>query len=148
MRRLLGLLRREDEELALAPQPGLAHLDQPGRDRARGRTAGRPARRGRRRAAAAGVDVAAYRIVQEALTNALSTPARPRARPVRYGLGEVELEIADTAPAPAAGNGGGGHGLVGMRERVDVLRRRLEARPAPRAASRRASASRSRLSAP
>jgi signal transduction histidine kinase len=121
MRRLLGLLRREDEELALAPQPSLRYLDHLA---ATVREAGLPVDlrvEGDVAPLPPGVDVSAYRIVQEALTNALkhAGPARARVR-VRYGLGEVELEISDDGPGPAADNGGGGHGLVGMRERVNV----------------------------
>jgi signal transduction histidine kinase len=122
MRRLLGLLRREDEELALAPQPSLRYLDHLAETV---REAGLPVDvrvEGDVTPLPPGVDVSAYRIVQEALTNALkhAGPARARVR-VRYGAGEVELEISDDGPGPAAGNGGGGgHGLVGMRERVNV----------------------------
>ena len=83
LRRLLGVLRREDEELALAPQPSLAHV----RSLIQRATACRPARRAadRRRAAAlpAGVDLTAYRLVQEALRRAREggrRGARERAR--------------------------------------------------------------------
>ena len=73
-----------------------------------------------------GVDLSAYRIVQEALTNALKHAGPARARvAVRYGRDEVELEISDDGPGAAAADGGG-HGLVGMRERVSVYGGRLE----------------------
>jgi signal transduction histidine kinase len=67
-----------------------------------------------------GVDLSAYRIVQEALTNALKHAGPARARVlVRYGADELQLEITDDGSAP--GNGAGaGHGLAGMRERVRV----------------------------
>ncbi|MBA3348681.1 MAG: hypothetical protein H0T13_08990 [Actinobacteria bacterium] len=75
----------------------------------------------------AGVDVSAYRIVQEALTNALrhAGPARAHVL-VRYGPDELELEITDDGPG-AANGGGGGHGLVGIRERVAVYGGELRA---------------------
>ncbi len=120
MRRLLGVLRRSDEELALAPQPSLRHLD--------GlvehvREAGLPVEvliEGDPAPLPPGVDVSAYRIVQEALTNALKHAGPARARVVvRYAGDELELEISDDGRA--AGKGGGGHGLVGMRERVAVV---------------------------
>ena len=127
MRRLLGLLRREDEELALAPQPSLRYLDHLA---ATVREAGLPVDlrvEGEVAALPPGVDVSAYRIVQEALTNALKHAGPARARVlVRYGAGEVELEISDDGPGPAVGNGDGGHGLVGMRERVSVYGGELE----------------------
>jgi MYXO-CTERM domain-containing protein len=120
MRRLLGLLRREDEELALAPQPTLRHLDHLA---ASVRDAGLPVEleiHGEPVALPPGVDLSAYRIVQEALTNALKHAGPARARVlVRYGAHELELEISDDGSGPAAPNGGG-HGLVGMRERVNV----------------------------
>jgi signal transduction histidine kinase len=127
MRRLLGLLRREDEELALAPQPSLRYLDHLA---ATVREAGLPVDlrvEGDVAALPPGVDVSAYRIVQEALTNALKHAGPARARVlVRYGAGEVELEISDDGPGPGVGNGDGGHGLVGMRERVSVYGGELE----------------------
>ncbi|HEV2815232.1 MAG TPA: sensor histidine kinase [Solirubrobacteraceae bacterium] len=122
MRRLLGMLRRSDDELALAPQPSLSRLgDLVDEVRAAGmpvdlRIEGEP------RQVAPGVDLSAYRIVQEALTNALKHAGPARARvTVRYGDTELDIEIADdgagaTEPAPA-----GGHGLVGMRERVALF---------------------------
>jgi signal transduction histidine kinase len=120
MRRLLGMLRRSDDELALAPQPTLERVDDLV---AQVRDAGMPVElrvEGEPRPLPAGVDLSAYRIVQEALTNALKHAGPARARvTVRYGREELDIEIADdgTARAPANGDGAG-HGLVGMRERV------------------------------
>ena len=121
MRRLLGMLRRSDAELALAPQPSLAHIDDLV---AQVRDAGMPvelAIEGDVRALPRGIDLSAYRIVQEALTNALKHAGPASARvTIRYGAGELEIEIADDgagAAAPAAG----GHGLIGMRERVALF---------------------------
>ena len=74
-----------------------------------------------------GVDLSAYRIVQEALTNALKHAGPARAHvAVRYRRDEVELEISDDGPGNGAAAEGGGHGLVGMRERVSVYGGRLE----------------------
>jgi len=132
MRRLLGLLRADDAELALAPQPTLAELD---RLVAQIREAGLPVEvqvEGEPIELPPGVDLSAYRIVQEALTNALrhAGPARAHVR-VRYGADELELEITDDGPGSANGsgseNGAGGHGLVGMRERVAVYGGELSA---------------------
>ena len=68
---------------------------------------------------APGVDLSAYRIVQEALTNALkhASPARARVI-VRFAEQGLELEITDDGPGPATERNGAGHGLIGMRERV------------------------------
>jgi signal transduction histidine kinase len=118
MRRLLGILRRTDAELALAPQPGLGSLDALIEQT---REAGLPVElqvAGEQRPLPPGVDLTAYRIVQEALTNVRkhAGPAHARVE-IRYGDDEVELEITDDG----AGNGkgeGSGHGLIGMRERA------------------------------
>jgi signal transduction histidine kinase len=127
MRRLLGMLRRDDEELALAPLPSLDHLDSLV---AHVRDAGLPVElhvEGTRQTLPAGVDISAYRIVQEALTNALRHAGPARARVVvRYGDGEVEVEVADDGHGPQEANGGG-HGLVGMRERVTLYGGELQA---------------------
>jgi len=128
MRRLLGMLRRSDDELALAPQPSLDGLDDLV---AQVRDAGLPVDLridGERRALPPGVDLSAYRIVQEALTNALKHAGPATARVVvRYGRDAVDVEVADDGGRRSADTGGngngngqvdGGHGLVGMRERV------------------------------
>jgi len=121
------MLRETADDLALAPQPSLTRLDALG-DQVR--AAGLPveiAVEGDPVELPPGVDLSAYRIVQEALTNALehAGPARARVR-VRYAEEELELEITDDG----AGNGegdGSGHGLLGMRERVAVFGGELEA---------------------
>ena len=104
MRRLLGMLRRSDEELALAPQPSLRELD---RLVERVQAAGLPvevAVEGEPRELPPGVDLSAYRIVQEALTNALKHAGPARARVLlRYGADELELEIADDGPGSGDG---------------------------------------------
>jgi signal transduction histidine kinase len=127
MRRLLGMLRKEDEELALAPMPSLDHLDSLV---SHVRQAGLPVElrvEGTRQTLPAGVDISAYRIVQEALTNALRHAGPARARVVvRYGEAEVEVEVADDGRGPQEANGSG-HGLVGMRERVALYGGELNA---------------------
>jgi signal transduction histidine kinase len=127
MRRLLGMLRADDESLALAPQPSLSALDALASEVTHAglpvdvQIVGEPVE------LPAGVDLSAYRIVQEALTNALkhAGPARASVR-VRYGDGELEIEVVDDGSA--TGNGDGtGHGLLGIRERVTVYGGSFEA---------------------
>ncbi|ADB50043.1 sensor histidine kinase [Conexibacter woesei] len=131
MRRMLGVLRRADDDLALTPQPRLDQLDVLVR---RTRDAGLPVDvrvEGDRTELTAGVDLVAYRVVQEALTNVLKHARATRAVvELRYGATALALEISDdgrpggTPPAAAAGDG---HGLVGMRERVTLYGGRVEA---------------------
>jgi signal transduction histidine kinase len=122
MRRLLGMLRRSDDELALAPQPSLRYLDDLV---SQVRDAGLPVDlhiEGEPRAVAPGVDLSAYRIIQEALTNALKHAGPARARvTVRYGDNELDVEITDDGSGVATPAPAGGHGLVGMRERVALF---------------------------
>ena len=79
----------------------------------------------------AGIDLTAYRLVQEGLTNALKHANATQAEVlVRYEADGVELVVRDNGTGN--GNGGGsGHGLVGMRERVSVCGGKLEAGPTP-----------------
>jgi signal transduction histidine kinase len=115
MRRLLGVLHHSDER---APQPTLRELDALV-DRTR--AAGLPVEltvEGQPRPLAPGKDLAAYRVVQEALTNAIKhAGAAPTAVTVRWTPAHLELEILDRG-APAVNGDGDGHGLVGMEERV------------------------------
>ena len=120
LRRLLGVLRKDDEALPLAPQPTLERLDELV---SQADEAGVPVElriEGTRVPLPAGVELSAYRIAQEALTNVLKHAGPARASvDVRYCAEALELEIADDGRG--CGNGAGhGHGLVGMRERVAV----------------------------
>ena len=126
MRRMLGVLRREDDGLALSPQPGLDDLEAlAAQVRAAGlvvdlRVEGTP------RALPTGLDLSAYRIVQEAITNALKHAGGAKVSvTIRYLPDAVELEVLDDGGG--AGGGDAGHGLVGMRERVAMFGGRLEA---------------------
>jgi signal transduction histidine kinase len=129
MRRLLGMLRRDDDEIAFAPQPSLGYLDALA---AQVSEAGLPVElsiEGEPVELPSGVDLSAYRIVQEALTNALKHAGPATARVVvRYRDQDLELEIADTGVGTHVGDGGG-HGLVGMRERVSLYGGNLQAGP-------------------
>jgi signal transduction histidine kinase len=127
LRRMLGLLRRADGEPALAPQPGLAQV-QALAEQMRG--VGLPvelAIEGEPRELPAGVDLSAYRIVQEALTNTLKH-ARPATAHVtiRYGHDDVEVEVVDDG-RPSPNGSDGGHGIAGMRERARLYGGTLEA---------------------
>ena len=126
-RRLLGILRRDMAEPELEPQPGMAGL---GALLERVRGAGLPVEHiveGVPRALPPGLDLAAYRIVQEALTNTLryAGPAQAWVT-VRYRPDHVELEISHDGNTPGGNGAGGGHGLVGMRERVALYGGELE----------------------
>ena len=118
LRRMLGILRRTGEEPALNPQPGLRHLAGLAEQF---RTTGLPVElnvEGEPKTLPPGVDLSAYRIVQEALTNVLNHAGPARARvTVRYRDDEAELEIVDDGAGTGKG-GGSGHGLIGMRERA------------------------------
>ncbi|MET0770373.1 MAG: histidine kinase [Solirubrobacteraceae bacterium] len=123
LRRLLGVLRKEDEELALAPQPSLAHVDSLAK---RWQAAGLPVSlevTGEVRALPAGVDLTAYRLVQEALGGARDAGGAGRASvTIAYGSEDVRVDVADDG-APA------GRRLLGMRERVAVYGGELATAP-------------------
>ncbi|HET8662756.1 MAG TPA: histidine kinase [Nocardioides sp.] len=136
MRSLLGILRAGDDETAdRAPQPGLADLGSLADGLRRSgvqvqwRVEGAPRRLPR------SLDLSAYRIVQEALTNSLKHAQGSCAEVVvRYAEASLELDIRDSG---GAGNGerlvprtaGGGHGIVGMRERAALFGGELTAVP-------------------
>jgi signal transduction histidine kinase len=131
MRRMVGVLRRPEEAPALAPQPSLEHLDKLV-DHAR--ESGLPVQlkvEGDAVQLPAGVDLTAYRLVQEGLTNALKHARAKNAEVlVRYSNGFVELSVTDDGTGDGGGDSGG-HGLVGMRERISVYGGNLEAGPRP-----------------
>jgi signal transduction histidine kinase len=130
MRTLLGVLRSDDGRPALKPQPGLADLE---RLVSGVREAGLPVTvriEGEVRPLPQALDLSAFRIVQEALTNTLKHAGPAHAEvTIRYEERSVELEIGDTGTRTPDGHGTG-HGLVGMRERVAMLGGELEAAPA------------------
>ena len=120
MRRLLAAMRTDEDEAELAPQPGLDGLDSLAEEVGR---AGLPVRlhvEGERFQLPRAIDLSAYRIVQEGLTNALKH-ARASAADVtvRYRPDELRLEVRDDGTGLAASDGLG-HGLVGIRERVKI----------------------------
>jgi signal transduction histidine kinase len=127
MRRLVGMLRNGNGD-PLAPQPSLADLP---RLVAQVSEAGLPVElqvEGERRLLPLGIELSAYRIVQEALTNALKHAGDAHATVrVRYGADQLELEVADDGAGAPTSVAGGGHGLVGMRERVALYGGRLDA---------------------
>jgi signal transduction histidine kinase len=131
MRRLLGMLRRQDEELALGPQPSLTNLDTLA---ASVRDAGLPVDvvvKGSLERVPPAIDLSAYRLVQEGLTNALKHAGPAHARVfVSCSGNEVEVEVTDDGRG-VNGNGmsTGGHGLTGMRERVAMLGGQIEIGP-------------------
>jgi signal transduction histidine kinase len=126
MRRLLGMLRAGHEDLSLAPQPGMEHLEVL---LEHVRAAGLPVDwhvEGKPVPLSPGVDLAAYRVIQEALTNTLKHAGPACASvTVRYGGTELDIEIADDGRG-ASDTRAGGHGLIGMRERVTLYNGRLE----------------------
>jgi signal transduction histidine kinase len=133
-RLLLGVLRGPDDGVELAPQPGIAALPALV---ASVRRAGLPvslAVDGERAQLPGAVDVSAYRIVQEALTNVLKH-ARPARAQVQIDCSRdvVTIEVRDdgSGVTGTASEASSGHGLLGIRERVAVLGGELRAGPEP-----------------
>ena len=132
MRRLLGVLRSEsDEPPARAPVPTLADVDRLVAHAVEGGTPVDVRVDGHRRPVPAGIELTAYRVLQEALTNvrrhAPGAPAR-----VRVGFEPDELVVEVENGLPGGGPGGPpGHGLMGMRERVSLYGGALDAGPRP-----------------
>jgi signal transduction histidine kinase len=132
-RRLLGMLRRKDDREDLEPQPS---LDLVGALVEQVQRAGLPVDltiEGERAALPAGVDLCAYRVVQESLTNALKHAGPAQASVLlRYAPRALDIEVCDDGRgAPVANGNGSGHGLIGMRERVALYGGELHAGPRP-----------------
>jgi signal transduction histidine kinase len=131
LRRLLGVLRDDRESVELAPQPNLGGLEDLVE---RARESGIPVElsiEGERRELPAGIELAAYRIVQEALTNIRKHAGAARARVlVGYCLKYLDVLVEDDGPGRSKTRGVG-HGLVGMRERTALYGGTLEAGPRP-----------------
>jgi signal transduction histidine kinase len=131
MRRLLAAMRPDGDEAQLVPQPGLDGLNSLLADVGR---AGLPVElhlEGEPYPLPRGVDLSAYRIVQEGLTNALKHAQASDADViVRYRPDEVEIEVRDNGNGNVTSDGLG-HGLVGIRERVKIYGGEMSARPEP-----------------
>jgi signal transduction histidine kinase len=137
LRRLLGVLRQENEPQGeLAPVPGLGDLDGLLAEVAKAGLAVRLRVEGTPAPLPAGVDLSAYRIVQEALTNVVKHAGPARAQVVvGYRDQDVRVEVTDDGRGVTAPTSNGrarvGHGLIGMRERVQVFVGDLEVGPRP-----------------
>jgi signal transduction histidine kinase len=129
MRRLLGILRADEDRTPLAPQPtldqvaGLVQLARAAGAVVELTVCGDPRR------LPPGVDLSAYRIAQEALTNARKhAPGARVGLRISYEESAVVVEVVDDGPG-CAGRPAPGHGLIGMRERVELFGGTLEAGP-------------------
>ena len=130
MRRLVGVLRAEGDDPELAPQPSLRRLDELVERVRRAGLAVSVDVVGEPVDLPPGVDISAYRIAQEGLTNVLKHAGEATAAlVVTYGSDWVEIEVSDDGRGAPAANGGGGHGLNGLRERVALFGGELDAGP-------------------
>ncbi|MEU8117612.1 sensor histidine kinase [Spirillospora sp. NPDC049024] len=132
MRATLGVLRQVDEAAPVTPAPGLARLD----ELTRGITAAglkiRTEVEGEPRPLPAEADLAAFRIVQEALTNVTRhSGATSAAVRIRYGADHVVLSVEDDGTPGSSPPSADGSGIRGMRDRAETLGGTLEAGPAP-----------------
>jgi signal transduction histidine kinase len=133
LQQLIGVLRRQEESDDLTPQPSLRRLPELVEHMGQ---AGLPVelhQQGRPRQLPAGIELSAYRIIQEALTNTLKHAGPAHAEvTVRYDHGGVEVEVVDDGRGPPPGRPAtGGRELVGMRERVSLYGGHLDAGARP-----------------
>jgi signal transduction histidine kinase len=137
LRRLLGVLRQDSEvQASLMPVPGLANLDSLLAEVGKAGLAVRVRVEGTPLQLPAGVDLSAYRIVQEALTNVVKHAGPAHAEvTIGYRDQEVTVEVTDdgrgAVPPASDGRVGTGHGLIGMRERVAAFSGDLQVGPRP-----------------
>jgi signal transduction histidine kinase len=131
MRRLLGMLRDNDEERSRAPQPSLERLPALADEM---RASGLPVElhvEGAPNGIPPGIDVSGYRIVQEALTNVLKHAGPAIAHvDVRFSADAVEIDVVDDGRGSLTGSGTG-NGLLGIKERVAVVGGEIDAGPQP-----------------
>jgi signal transduction histidine kinase len=123
MRRLLGVLRRTDDSLALAPQPGLDAIEELAERARRSGLTVNVSLLGSARRLPAGLDLAAYRVIQESLTNAVkhAGPTATVDLSVIFEGRLLDIAVSDDGPGAPRGASAaldGGHGLVGIRERA------------------------------
>jgi signal transduction histidine kinase len=135
MRRMLGVLRGEHDDIQLMPQPTMNDLDRIVRHCVDSGIPTELTIEGIRPARAVAAEVISYRIVQEALTNVIRHAGRPARAAVKvtYALEQIRVEITDDG-AGTTDDGlrnRVGHGLIGMRERVDLFHGALHAGPRP-----------------
>jgi signal transduction histidine kinase len=133
LRNMLGLLTEIDPEPELAPQPGLEQIDALV---ARVSQAGLPVDvrvdGSRPRDLSPGLDLTAYRIIQEALTNTLKHANGARAQVhIEYGEHELLVEVLDSGGTLLTNGGGSGRGILGMQERVALYGGQLDAAQQP-----------------
>lgn len=135
MRRMLGVLRNEDSATSLAPQPTLDDLGAMVQRCTDAGVATDLTIEGRAPARTAGAEMTVYRIAQEALTNVIKHAGRPARATVRvtFAGDQVRLEVDDDGRGAQLADlaTSTGHGLVGMRERVELYRGTLHAGPRP-----------------
>jgi signal transduction histidine kinase len=139
MRRLVGLLRHEEAPPELGPQRGLDALEELAAEVTRAGVPVELSVQGSPRPLPQIVEVSAYRVIQESLTNTLKHAGPARARVIlRYAPDALEVQVSDTGsvaarePAqPEAPAEDGGHGLIGMRERIALFNGELNAGPRP-----------------
>ena len=133
LHQLLGFLRQAGDHDDLAPQPGLGELPRLATSMSDSHLAVEVSIEGEERSLPSTVDVSAYRIVQEALTNTLKHSAASRADVhLRYWPDELEVEIVDDGrPNGHSSSASGGLGLIGMRERAALHGGQLSAGPRP-----------------
>lgn len=132
LRSILAVLRRAGETDPTQPTPGLDRLDTLVSSARSAGVAVEVRVDGDRRPLAAAVDLAAYRIIQESLTNVMkhAGPAHV-AVTVTYRPGQVEIEVTDDGPGDRSGASTGGHGITGMKERAASVGGALQAGPRP-----------------
>jgi len=134
LHRLLGFLRRAGDTDELFPQPGLAQLGDLIAEAGQGELIVDLTIKGEARLLSPTLEVSAYRVIQEALTNTRKHSRATTANiSVHYGLTELEVEVFDDGPERDAEQAGGqvGHGLIGMRERAALHGGHLRAGPRP-----------------
>ncbi|MDH2388783.1 sensor histidine kinase [Streptomyces sp. HNM0663] len=138
LRRTLVSLRQADrgatasEQSALAPSPGLADVEQLAAATADAGVRVDVRRSGEQRPLPADIDLSAYRIVQEALTNVVRHAGTGRCRvAIDYGDEELSVEVVDDGRGATENGSTHGFGIIGMRERVGLLHGHLSAGPRP-----------------
>jgi signal transduction histidine kinase len=133
MRRLLGILRSDDQQADLAPVPGLDQLRELLDQARRAGMSVSFTLEGAARPLPEGAELAAYRVVQESLTNTRKHGGLAAAAAVtlRYEPEALVLQVTDDGLGAAAGGDGPGHGLTGMRERIEMYGGTVQAGPLP-----------------